>query len=751
MAKFQVELDDGKKFIVEADQQPTPEAIQQFLAQQQGGEEQLRTQARPDEFLSLGERASTGFRLDPDKFLEERRAELGLAPGTALEPTPENASLLENLKDIPGDMVDMLGPAFPIIGQMVGGALAGKASIATTGGVAAPMAIAKGGIAGALAGETVRQAIGSYIHLEQKGMDERAKKLALEGAYGAAGETIFLAGNALMKATKKGIIKAGEQALSQKGIEGFTRGFSRIVNKMNPKSFEFSLKSTKAGDNSIYSKEMADFSFGEKFYKKLFFGADDNLPKQIQNLTKNPTAKSPIKEMYKEFTGLSDETLETAIRHGDNLEKIGTSKSVINSFNDISKNLNELFDETGKAVSKARFELSKKAGGVDVTDALSQVNKGLGDSLSDIGILNIVEDGVYSINPSFSTTATGRAQAKVFGDFITKMFGKTQGMTDNQMFALKKALIEGNEEVVKSITRGKFFTAKQGMKYSDFAKTLRSLDVQISGKEFDAVGKLSPELATYVKGLRSIDDVVAQQVGDTNMRFASNQYKELIESSSIIRQAAKEKDIAGLQSALAKYITPDVNDAIAIQTSDSLNNFLKTRVKSDIFENIKAFKAVNELRNIKTDFKVAAKEQSFINVMRDAFSEGRVADLSRLSNIDQFLPDSLKPFLNSQRHTAALDLHKDATSLLGARFLASATGGTAMLSGLGVNPAMAGTASLFGGIAAQNKKVLRNLIKASAKAPTKRFVDKPVQGLNRTAVVGGSQLIRKLLEQEANR
>ena len=723
----------GQTLSVEGESAPTQQEALDIFQQQPKSEP---TQATPDQFLTGEERLKTGFTLDPLATVEQKVAERGLASGTPLEPTPGTASLIANIKDLPLDVLDIVGPAFPALGQIAGGILAAPSG---------PGGIAAAGIGGAIGGETARQAIGAFLNAEEKGLGERAKRVAMEGAFGAVGEGIAAGGNLLIKATKKGIVKAGEKLLSKKGLEGFAKVFGKITRNLDEDTFGFALRSSKAGDQSVFSPKFSNKEFTTDFTDNLFFGKSNNVMSQIKALGAKREARQPIKELYKNFLGVSDDAFDMAVKHGAGLEKLGTSKSVIGAVKNINKTLPKMFDDLGKDIGKARLNLAKTAGGVDVGDVVSAANKELGDSLSSVGFLNQVADGVYEINPTAAITSQGRTQAKSFVDIITKFFSRTKG--DFNDAAIKKALTEGDDAALKRLTRGKFFTSNVDETYGKFAKKLKNLDVQISGKEFDNVGQLSPQLAGYLKGVRAATEKAANEVGDTTVSALNKEFATLVDNAALLREGSKVKNVAELERVFFKYLNPKTPVEKLQQVQ--LNNFLKKRVGSKVFENIQAFKSLKELSGIQNTFEAASGKQNLVNLMKNAFSEGNSERMKLLINsIDPVLPKSLKPGLNAQIHTTAEALQKDTLSILKARFLSSGLGLPLAIGGISgglVGGPIGATAGLTVGAALQNPKLLQALIQSAAK-PGVALPSIAAPQLGRGTAVGGSQLLKGLLQ-----
>lgn len=715
-------------------------SLERERALSQGQEQGQPDVATAEQYLPTKERLTTGFRVNPEQYLEQQRQQRGLAPGTPLEPTPDSASFMANVLDIPSDLIDAVGPAFPAVGQFIGGAI-GAAASTPTGGTAAPMSIAAGGVAGAAGGEIVRQAIGEFLNLEDAGITDRAKKVALEGAFGAVGEGVYLGGNALLNATKKGILKSGAKLLSQKGLEGFVKGFSKIVNNLDPEKFDFAMKAAKSGDNSIFQQSYASKDFSNKFLNDFFFGSDGNIMNQINKLSQFKGSREGIKQVYKDTLGVSDEAFDMASKHGKWLEFKGTSSNVIKSLKEVNSKIPKLFNEIGDELSVARLDLAKQAGSVDVSDMLSAVNKQLGDSLSQKGLLTVSGDGIYQINPSFSVTSTGRTQAKSFADIVTKFFKPTKPFSSQQENLLKKAIVEGDEETIKNITRGKYFTSNVDSTYKDFANKLRAFDVQISGKEFDAVGELSPDLTVYLRGLRDVSNKVAEKVGNVDVPILTKEFSTLADNASMLRNGSKVKDIGELETLMMKFTNPKT-PVDALQARE-LNDFLKKRIDSKVFDNIKAFKAFNELKLKKDNIETSHALQKMVNVMRDAFGEQKSELLTFFEkNIDPFVPSKYKIALNAKRHTVAEALQKDSLSLLKARFLSSGL----MIGGAVGGGLTGGTLGLATGMALQNPKVLQKLIRLSARAKNVNMPKNiPFPNIKREQAIGGTQLLKSLL------
>ena len=760
MGRFQIELDDGRKFQVEADTQPTPEEVVGFINQQQP-----RTEARPDEFLSPTERLQTGFRTDPEKFLETKRAERGLAPGTPLEPTGFS---LENLRDLPNDVLDAVGPAFPAIGQIIGGILGAKIAI-LSGGVATP-AIFAGGAAGSGIGEAARQAIGQVLlGFEQGTIGERAGRVALETALGAAGEGAAIGLNSLIRLTKRGMITSANRLL-KRGPQAFAKGFGRIARNVDGKQAIFAINRLKKGDASVLSRRFSSTEFANSFANRLVFGkpalADTveqravDLSKQIFKLSKRiPGAKEPVKDLFRQIAGITDETFEIVSKGGSKILERSSPKGILSLGKRITSKLDDLFKTTGDDLIKARRSLADSAKLVDVTEPLTQVNTLLGEELSRVGFLVREGPGLFSINPNFAGTRTGSAQAQMFGQLVARFF-KSEGSD-----ALISAASKGSVEAVKKLAdagrislrgvRGasrkatKIFSVQNNINFGDFIKRLGTIDVQISGNEFKALGKLSPSLTTYLRGVRGITDAVADQVGNVQVKTLNAAFRELAEGAAPIRQGTRLKDAGAVEKILNKFASPKTT-GITRETGEAFNTFVQKNVGVNFIKELNEFRAAQEIKGLSRRFGFTDEKKALVGLMKSAFKDKPAVVLDEFSRtIDPFLPERLKVALNARRHTVAESLTKDATSLLRARFIGGALG----VGGLGAivgGPQGAFTGATFAlgtGFALQNPKILQQLLKFAASQGGRRIPQTAARQLPRGAGVAATQALRGLVDR----
>jgi hypothetical protein len=708
----------------------------------------LPDKATKDQYLSIGERFRGGFRRDEDltQVREQQRAERGLAPGTPLEPVGFN---LENLLDLPGDIADIIGKALPVLGATVGGLTAGAAALPT--GPGALLGVAKGGAVGGASGELLRQEIGRQAFgFDQGEILDRLGDIALEGAKGAGQEVggVFL-GRAL-NATKLGMLKTADKLLKTKGLEGFTKGFGSIVTNVDKAKTNFALDAVKRGDRRVLEKMFADKNFASDFAKKLFVGADDDVAKQLYKLAHRKGSKDAVKSLYQRFfPEITDDVFDVMFKKGSSVSKYTNPATILDLGKKINSGMDDLFTQSGKQLNNARLDLVKKAGGVDVTQPLTSVNEMLAKGLKDIGFLIDEGAGNFSINPKFAVTGTGKNQAAMFGQLVTRFFG-TQG--DD---ALVKAAQAGDVTALMKLAnkattgRTKLFNINNQMKFNKFVDTLKTLDVQISGSEFKGVGKLSPQLTEYLKGLRNIPVSVEQQIGGGQVGALTNAFRELAEGAAQLRNGTKIKNVGQIEKALTRFANAQPGTA-AFEEATQLNSFLMKNLKVNFLDELKGFKAAQVAKKIQSPFGMERQINSLTSVMKNAFGEGPANTMINiLDELDPFLPANLRVAEHARIHTVAEALHKDAASILRAKFLYNSIG-PAIAGGAIGGPAGAATGVAIG-LSAQQPGILRLLIKAAAimsKQQAREFAGLPIKPLTKQVarnVPAGVRLLNEML------
>ena len=608
MPKFQIELDDGKKYVVEADTQPTPDEVVQYLNQ---GQEP--TKATPDQYLPIGERAKGGFMQDEALVArrEEQRAERGLAPGTPLEPTGFN---LENLLDLPGDIADAIGGSLPILGAIGGGLVTGAAALPTGPGALA--AVAGGGAAGGAGGEFVRQEIGRQVFgFEQGDAMERLGDVAREGAYGAAQEVggVFI-GRAI-NSIKLGLLNTANKLIQKRGAEGFVKGFGAIATHLDNAKTQFALDAVKRGDRRVLSRVFADKDFADKFASKLFFGEDGNIAKQIFKLAHRPGSKEAVKDLFTRFIPeISDDVFETISQKGASVNLYNNPNTIMKLGNKVNQGLNSSFKVCGKELDEARSLLAKTGKNVDIGEPLTQLNTALADRLEQITFLIKEGEGVYSINPEFAGLKTGSAQAKTFGQIVARFFSSegddalVKSAQSKDTNVARKAVIELANRATSRAggKRVTTFGVKSNLNFGKFSEKLGAFDIQLSGTEFESIGKLSPDLTMYMRGLRNIPVSVEQNLGLKGINVGrvnmlTKTFNELADSVDMLRDGVKIKSPTQIEAALQKLVDVQPGTS-ARQEVVKLNQFLKRALRVDFVDELQSFKAAQQIKELNRTF-----------------------------------------------------------------------------------------------------------------------------------------------------
>jgi len=770
MAIFDITNPDTNETIsIEGDTPPTQQDASDIFAQMSQPQEQLRSEATPEERLTGKERLSTGFRTKPQEFLEQRREEVGLAPGTPLEPTGFN---VENLKDFPKDVLDAIGPAFPAVGQILGGLTGGAASIPTTGGTASPGAIAIGGIVGGGYAEALRQRVGDLLGFDQGTVGQRLSKVGGEAALSAVGEGASLTLNLAMKATKKGLVKAGTNLLNKHGIDKFNQMFGQFARNMKPAQIKAAQDILdKGGKNAraILNPEFGTDDAAMTFSRRVLFGREkEGIAAHIKRLTNlgTPEAKAEIRQMFKQHLQLDDAVIDTLSRKGAEVNKFADEGVLFNLGNKVKEVIygntksgtKGILNDIGNQLGKEKLKLAKKAGKDSIGQELSAANASIIGKLSQVGFLKPVSSGGqtigFEINEKYAITQTGKAQEKVFKPLIERLFKKEVIGADDIVNKAIAGGAKGKElaNVLSSAKRKEFFTPVNDLSYGKFVGKLSNLDAQISGNEFKAIGELSPVLTGYLQGLRGVTKQVAERHNFKSVINLTDEFSKVSEITKPLRTGDMENFFRSISNKNALY-----------GRLDSAHNIDKLLAKKgvNLFDTIDNFNAAQALKPFETNIAKGTATKSLVGDIDAVFSpaKGSRMDLSMLEkNVDKFMPKDMKIGEFALVHNLSKELDKSAISLLRARFLSNAipiapalgaaTGG---LLGGGVGGSIMG---LGGGMMLQDPRIFRSLLKLGQKSANEKLLTKitaqeGAKQLPAGAGAVGSQLLRQLISSSS--
>lgn len=770
MAKYKVELDDGRKFAIEADTQPTNEEVMQHLGQKQATQAPMDiSQAKQITDPSLGieqgrltgmERLSGGFRTESDlkKTRDIQAGALGLTKGTPLEPVGFN---LANLLDLPNDIfADMVGPAMPAIGQIFGeGGGAAVGSLIAPGAGTAGGFIA-GGAVGSGLGELARQEIGRQVFKFEPGpADERSKKILFETAIGAAGSAGGIALNSITKGvskligkTKLGILKSVDKATKKGTFDSTVRVFNNITGSRNPNAVTYALQQSKIrtpqfpkGDNFFLNSKLGKQEHIVKFANNLF-GIDDmgDNAKRIAGTKKG--GDKAIKELYRKYLGIDHDITDTMIKQGSRIKQFSNPNKILQISKNISDDTTKIFDDVGESIQTARANLAKKAGNLDLEKIpgvnLPQANTILADELTAKGFLMPQGNGRFTINPDFDITSTGKEQTKLFGNLMKKFFKEDSGF---DVLRQKTQGIKG-EELATLLNQvgtktNKIYNVNNTMKFRDFDSVMRAVNSQINGSEFAKLGELSPALAQYLRAIREIPVKVGQSIGDDSIALFTREFSELKEVLGPLQVATRTGDIKPVQNLLTKL--SDIKaDPATKAIGDKIDKTLFRRLGKGFMDDLDALKAASKIENLKAKpLELSDRLDKFIRDADAIFTGESSFERIMADNIDPFLPDSLKIVPTAKRHVAAKELHNGAISLLRARFLMNA-----LLGGFVVGGPVGSAFGITAGMALQNPILLRKLIQVAGRIPKTQLAKGVAKGTARSIPAKGtSEIISQLL------
>jgi len=473
-------------------------------------------------------------------------------------------------------------------------------------------------------------------------------------------------------------------------------------------------------------------------------------------LSHRKASKGAVKDLYKRFLGIEDDIFETIFTKGTKVNQFNNPNVILKLGQNINRGLDDIFEKTGTQLKNARSRLGKSGKNISVGNELTQINSVLSEELSKIGFLIKEGEGLFSINPSFAGTNTGSAQAKMFGQLVSRFF-KSEG-DDALIAAAKRGDVEALKKLANKVTAGrrKIFSVKNDIKFGNFIDELGQIDVQISGSEFKALGKLSPQLTEYLSGLRGIPISVESKLGGSEVLNLTRAFAEFADGAGQLRQGSKIKSPAAIEKALQRLSNAQPGTAAAREAKE-LNQFLQQHLNINFLDDLRTFKAAQKVKDMNRTFGDERVRRTVESLMKNAFDENSEKPLVNIlkQRTDPFLPEGLKIGEMSEIHTVASALHRDAASLLRGRFIYNALiGGT--IGGLagGALQGPGGAAAGIGiGLALQNPGILRALIKASAKLSTREIQQLAVRGLGpitqqavRSAPAGG-RLLQQLLQQ----
>ena len=736
MPKFLIEMNDGRKFNVESDRQPSESEVMNYLSQSSSQkiarpQEQAQTsqKAQPlqeDESLGISkgkltsqERFSGGFRTkeDLENRREIQRQKLNLAIDTPIEPTGFN---IQNIQDLPFDILDAIGPMFPTIGQLGGGAIAAAAATPETLGIATIPALIAGGTVGGAAGEAARQFIGEKVFgFDQGTFGQRAKRIGVEGALAMAGELTAGGINALNLATKKGMVKAFDNLIKNKGLENATAVFAKIFPNVEPTDTIRALDYLKKGDKRVLNKVIGEENYIHRISKSVMFGHELGLNNITKNIAKNASFSSDREGLYTmyDMAGIPKDAIDTIIENKGIIPPyIKNDNFVLGLAKKVSSGIKELYNKYGEEVKRARvkiYEEAPKAGPIDITS----VNNALGEALSKPGgILKKIGEG-FSFNDEYAFTGSGKKQVSMFKNIINDFFDKKIAPIQIDDIEILKQL--ANTRRTKGGTNI-LYIPKNNIKPEKLISSLNRIEKQITESDFSTLGELSPFYTMYKKELNEKLVSLGDKLGRNELRIANKKYSQLFEYTGFMKGVAKENKLAQAENFLKSLSNKDPAQSLLLganRLEDELSLFHRGYRKHLNLYN--AYQGIKHLNNESEIFSAVDKMVKLINR-----STKDVTAKDYLSVIDRSLGGKYNLVEEAIIHKIAKSLNQSSFSLLRARFAGNALQVGTLFSALGIGAAVAPlqTAAVLGaGTALQSKTLLKRLLKIVAKQTSKKI------------------------------
>lgn len=695
MPRYKVQAPDGRTVTLEGDTPPTEADLDQVFASIPSNGNQAQTQSKPTEPIqsneSLGikdgqltsqERLEGGFRSPEDLKArrDTQRQALGIEEGAPIEPTGMN---MQNILDLPNDILDMVGPAFPALGQLF-------ASLPTAAVTKNPQATLVASGVGSAAGEFVRQEVGKQLFGFEQGVPKnRATRVAIEGGIGLAGEAAAQGINVALSQTKRGILQAIDKVINRGGLDKGVEILGKIAPDLDPQKTQFALSSLRSGDQRVLQRSFADEEYALNFAQDVIHGGKNS--SIIDHLTHlGRVSKSPesVASLMREFVGIPDEITTRIMSSGGNIPSAYRRPETLNKIAESSiMKLNRAKDIEIQRFGLALENAASKFGAKQVL--LDDINESFMKNLNKVGVL----DEFGNITPDFKKTEIGKVAEKFLSRFASKETPE-EFITRAQKTGRVAQMFGGSPA----------FKAKKSMKYADLLKEWKEAKNSMTRDIFqNADQKVTFPFAQY------FDEVGSRMAKVGRMEGANQRYATFMGLYRPLESQTSNKVTFNnlLKSLDDKNITQNGVKQLERLMPRNLN----------FSDDVLNFNAVQKL--IELDKPVARKEaaQKLTRFMDNVFGNSAEAKANAQlvrDVIDPGLPKALRITDKAKIHSTAKALNKSALSLLRARFLASGIGLGALTPTLGPLGA-AGT--IGAGLILQDPRLFKTVLKVAANAP----------------------------------
>ncbi len=630
---------------------------------------------------------------------------------------PAVNGLWDFMRDSLGKVAQGTVESLPIIGQI-------GADIAATASGAGIPALMGANAAGAAGGEALRQGIASAMTGESPNIGD----LATQATIGAVTPPVAMGLAKAIQGTKQVLLNGMAKIAASGRADKFVGVAGQVLRNTDPDQIQFAIDTIrKKGADAILNPTVASEDYGINFIKDNFFG--DDISKTVQQMGK--TNPQVVRNLYTGVLGLPSKEVDTMIEQGPAIYRMNNPSAMSQLAENITKGISDtkngtgLLDQAGKALGDARMALVKQASGIPA-QGLTETNIPVFERLINLGMLKQESNGGFSIVKDWSgNLGTGKQQQKIFTDYLDRFARKSTytntGISQAELQAKAEAtskvigkgegrnalgdLLSSNPDLGKKVLT--YFPDNQ-LNYGTFANKLSTFDTQISGHEFDMVGKMAPDLQQAVKGLRNITTTVADKVGNTAVPNLTKQYSQLAEDLGPLKQLVKSGSASDIQNYLTK-ISEEKDLPVQSQNWNKLNETLRPK-GINMLSDLNAYAAANMATKINTDEGKMKLLTSAQGIFDKAWDKSPLNDYIR-TKVDSYLPSSMKILDNGKIHMVAKSLDKDARSLLKARFISTGVLGMAGLQAGGPAGALAG---MVGGFQAQDPRVLQALLRFAA-------------------------------------
>lgn len=713
------------------------------------------SQATPDQYLSPQERLATGFEVSPEKRVAELRAEKGLALGTPMEPVGFN---LENLMDLPNDILDIAGPAMPVIGSIVG-AIASTPAGAVSGGAATIGASALG----AGVGETARQAIGEIIFDTQDAdMRDRLIRVGGEAVLAGVGEGVGLGAIKLINKGAKGLVKTGNKILSKQGASSYARWFNKMFHMIPIDDTNYAIRTMRQGIKDAIDPKFSGLDGGtfvqDKLIKTIF--GKEGIAKTIKQYGNNEGVRS----FYKSYLGLTDDVIDSVFKYGpDAIDNINDT-ALANLSNTIYEKLPILIDDVGKSLSQARLSMANNAGGEEVTklvtERMTSLNKMLASRLQQEGIVVPVGKGFRVDKGAIKAGTKSSQKVAMFDNFIQDFFKKVKPknpvlqeldtiskLGDGQeilsrLTQLQSKLpenISSQVNLVDEFLGGKLSQTVQGLSelmgeapifeparkltFSKVAKEMTRWKNALDDANFK--GPLSSILTEYKKGITQMTEEVARMTGDDIVVDLASKYSQLLElGEPLLKSATIPQDIGVIENTLTRLYGIS-KESGARSRLINMDRFLKQNLDVNLIS------TMDRLGARKALMEAGAREDQVIkrlmSISNAPYSRTNANTVRTIANtIDKQLKRTDKISHILRAASASKHIHTESAQLFRGRLIQNTLtglgGGAGLLAGgLPAGVAMAG-AGFGAGMAIQRPAAAKAAIKLASKRGGKQLV-----------------------------